>query len=161
MTGLYPGAPNATDVPFTDAGRLLLAGAQAAAGRLRHEYVGTEHVVLAMTQDANATALLTRCGLDGEQVRAALEAVVGTGRATLPPGTERPYTSRTRQAFGLALENAGAHGHDAVGIEHLLVGLLGERLNIGAQVLQQYGLSAEQAAAEVRHRGDGGSATGQ
>ena len=158
MTGLYPDAPRAADVPFTDAARQLLAGARAEAVRLQHEYVGTEHVVLAMAQDADALALLTRLGVDGDQVRASLGAVVTPGHATLPPDTERPFTSRTRQAFGLAADSAGADGKAAVGIEHILVGLLRERMNIGAQVLEHYGLSLDRATAEVRQRRDGGSA---
>lgn len=158
MNGSHPDAPRASDVAFTDGARRLLAGARAEAERLRHEYVGTEHLVLAMTRDAGASALFRRFGLDGEAVRAALEAIVGPGRSTLPPGAERPHTSRTRQAFGLAAESAAACGHAAVDIEHLVVGLLGERANIGAQVLQHHGLSVEQAAAAARRSGEGGRA---
>jgi ATP-dependent Clp protease ATP-binding subunit ClpC len=150
MSGLYPSAPNAADVPFTDAARRLLAGAGAEADRLQHEYVGTEHVVFAMTRDAGAASLLTRLGVDATQVRATLETAVKPGNATRTRGGERPYTSRTRQAFALAAESAGAAGHVAVGVEHLVVGLLREQMNIGAQVLQHYGLSAERVAAEVR-----------
>ena len=90
MTGLYPEAPRATDVSFTAGARQLLAGARAEAERLRHEFVGTEHVVLAMTRDAGASALLRQFGLDAERVRASLDAIVGPGHATLPPGAERP-----------------------------------------------------------------------
>ena len=154
MTGLYPDAPRAADVPFTESGRQLLAGAQAEADRLGHEFVGTEHVVLAMTRNAEGLALMRRFGVDGDRVRASLEGIVKAGRASLPPDAERPYTSRTRHAFGLAVETAAAHGHAAVGSESLLVGLLRERQNIGAQVLEHYGLSAERAVAELR-RADG------
>jgi ATP-dependent Clp protease ATP-binding subunit ClpC len=154
MTGLYPDAPHAADVPFTDSARQLLAGAGAEANRLGHEFIGTEHVVLAMTQDAEALVLLRQLGLDGERVRTSIEAIVRTARAALPPGAERPYTSRTRKAFGLAAESAGTHGSAAVGTEHLLVGLLRERLNIGAQVLQQQGLSVERAGAAVQRPGE-------
>ena len=160
MAGLYPDAPRAGDVPFTDAARELLAGARAEADRLRHEYIGTEHVVLAMTQFPEAEALLAHFGLDGAQVRSTLDAIVTPPRAALPSGlpssAERPYTSRTRQAFGFALESAAAHGHPAVGVEHIVVGLLRERENIGAQVLQEYGLSVDRAADAVRQRRDGG-----
>jgi ATP-dependent Clp protease ATP-binding subunit ClpC len=153
MTGLYPDAPKAADVPFTDSARQLLAGAGAEAERLGHEFIGTEHVALAMTQDAEALALLRQLGVDGERARTAIEGIVRTGRAALPPGAERPYTSRTRQAFGLAAESARAHGSAAVGTGHLLVGLLRERKHIGAQVLQEQGLSAERAAAAMQRPG--------
>jgi ATP-dependent Clp protease ATP-binding subunit ClpC len=149
MSGLFPGAPKAADIPFTDAARRLLAGAEAEADRLRHEYVGAEHVVFAMTREVDAASLLTRLGVDAMQVRATLETAVTPGHATLAPGTGRPYTSRTRQAFGLAAESASAAGHTAVGVEHVVLGLMREQMNIGAQVLQHHGLSAERVAAEV------------
>jgi ATP-dependent Clp protease ATP-binding subunit ClpA len=100
-----------------------------------------------MTHDASGVALLQQCGVDVERVRGALDAIVRPGRATLPPGAERPYTSRTRQAIGYAAESAGVHGESMVGVAHLIVGLLRERLNLGAGVLQQHGLTAERAAA--------------
>lgn len=92
MAGLYPDAPNAADVPLTEATLPLLAAAGREAYRLHHEYIGTEHVVLGMTHDANATALLSRFGLDASQVRASLDAIVKPGRATLPLEARRPYT---------------------------------------------------------------------
>lgn len=150
MTDLYPDAPEVAHVRFTDVARQLLAEARAEADRLRHDYVGTEHVVLAMTQDEEATTLLARLGVDGDRVRGALDAVVRPGHATLPPAAERPYTSRTRQAIGLAAESADAEGSASVGIEHLIVGLLRERLNLGAQVLQQQGLTEERAMTAIQ-----------
>ena len=158
MTGLYPDAPKAEDVPFSDAAGRLLAAARDEADRLGHEFIGTEHVVLALTRDAEGAALLPRLGADPASVRAKLEAVVGPGRATLPRGAERPYTSRTRQAFGLAAESAWAHGQARVGVEHLVVGLLREQMNVGAQVLQDHGLSIEQATAEAQRRTGSGPA---
>ena len=156
MAGLYPDAPNAADVPFTEPTLQLLAAARAEAYRLHHEYIGTEHVALGMTHDVNATALLSRFGLDALEVRASLDAIVKPGRAMLPLEAQRPYTSRTLQSFGFAVANARAHGHNAVGIEHLVIGLLTERLNLGASVLQKHGLSLEQVAAEVQQRGENG-----
>lgn len=157
MTGLYPDAPHAADVLFTDAARRVLAGAQTESDRLRHEFVGTEHLVLAMTQDDEATALLARLGIEAARVRATLEPVVRPGAATPTPGSARPYTSRTRQAFGLAAEAAADASGGGVGIEYLLVGLLSERESIGAQVLQHHGLSLEQAQAAARRTADDGT----
>ena len=152
MSGLYPDAPRAEDVPFSDAAGRLLAGASDEADRLGHAYIGTEHVVLALTRDADGAALLPRLGAEPESVRATLESLVGTGTGAPPHAAKRPYTSRTRQALGLAAESARAHGQTRVGIEHLVVGLLRERMSIGAQVLQQHGLSVQQAIAEAQRR---------
>jgi ATP-dependent Clp protease ATP-binding subunit ClpC len=153
MPGLYPDAPDAAGVPFTDDARRLLADARAESDRLRHEFVGTEHVVLALTRGSVGTALLARFGVDPEQVRASLDGILTPGHAALPPGAERPYTSRTRQSFGLAAASAEAHGHAGVGVAHVVLGLLRERMNLGAQVLQQHGLSQEHAAAAVERHG--------
>jgi len=158
MTGLYPDAPEAEDVPFSDAAGRLLAAARDEADRLGHEYIGTEHVVLALTRDADGAALLPRVGVEPESVRAMLEAVVGPGHGAPPRGAERPYTSRTQQAFALAAESARAQGQARVGVEHLVVGLLREQMSIGAQVLQEHGLSVEQATAEAQRRGGAGPA---
>jgi ATP-dependent Clp protease ATP-binding subunit ClpC len=158
MSGLYPDAPEAGDVPFSDAAGRLLAAARGESDRLGHEYIGTEHVVLALTRDADGAALLPRLGVEPEPVRAALEEIVKTGHGALPRGAERPYTSRTQQAFALAAESARAQGQARVGVEHLVVGLLLERMNLGALVLQEHGLSVERATAEAQRRGGAGPA---
>ena len=158
MSGLYPDAPEAADVPFSDAAGRLLAAARGEADRLGHEYIGTEHVVLALTRDADGAALLPRVGVEPESVRAMLEAVVRPGRGAPSRGVEHPYTSRTRQAFALAAESAREQGQVRVGVEHIVVGLLREQMNIGAQVLQEHGLSVEQVTAEAQRRGGAGPA---
>ena len=158
MTGLYPNAPEAKDVPFSDAADRLLAAARSEADRLGHEYIGTEHLVLALTRDADGAALLPRLGAEPASVRAMLETAVKPGHGVSPHGAERPYTSRTRQAFGLAAESARAQGQARVGVEHLVVGLLREQMSIGAQVLQEHGLSVEQATSEAQRRGGTGPA---
>jgi ATP-dependent Clp protease ATP-binding subunit ClpA len=151
MTGLYPDAPEAGDVPFSDAAGRLLAAARGESNRLGREYIGTEHVVLALTRDADGAALLSCLGVEPEPVRAAVEAIVKPAHSALLRGAERPYTSRTRQAFALA-ESARAQGQAGVGAEHLVVGLLRERMNLGALVLQEHGLSVERATAEAQRR---------
>ena len=157
MSGLYPGAPQVRDVPFSDDVRDLLALADGNAAQLRNEYLGTEHVVLAMTEHPNAAALLARLGVAPDRVSATLHRTVRPGSATPETEVRRPYTSRTRQSFGLALQYAQSCGRAEVTIADLLVGLLRERMNVGAQVLQHYGLSEEQAAAELREPGGGES----
>ena len=147
------GAAGATELPMTDAARQLLADARRESDRLRHPYVGTEH--LALARGSGAASPLARYSVDGEQVRAVLDERVVPGRGAPPPTGERPYTSRTQQAFALAAESARAAGQAEVGVEHLVAGILREGMNFGAQALQSCGLTAEQADAEVRRLGGG------
>lgn len=158
MTGLYPDSPEASDVPFSAAAARLLAAARGESDRLGHEYVGTEHVVLALTRDADGAGLLPSLGVEPDPVRAALEAIITPGHSALPRAADRPYTSRTRQAFAFAADSARSQGQERVAVEHLVVGLLRERMNLGALVLQEYGLSVERATAEAERRGGGGPA---
>ena len=151
MPGLYPDAPDVAHVAFTNHARQLLDDARTEAERLGHEYIGTEHVVLALTRDADGANVLTRFGVDRERVRTTIEGIVQSGKAPLPRAATRPYTSRTRQAVGLAVECAETAGRTAVDVEHLVVGLLREQMNVGAQVLQDHGLTVERAESAVRH----------
>ena len=153
MAGTSAEGPDAADVPFTEAARQLLADARAESDRLRHEYVGTEHVVLALAGHRETAALLTRLGIDGEKLRASVDYLIQPGQAALPSGAERPFTSKTKQAFASAAEYARSLGHAGVGVEHVLVRLLRERMNVGAQVLQHHGLTVAQATTEAQQRG--------
>lgn len=156
MDGRSTESSNAGDLPFTDAARRLLADARTESDRLRHEYVGTEHIALALARQADAAAPLTRLGIDRERVRALIEERLAPGQAAPRPGRARPYTSRTLQALAFAAASAREAGHAEVGVEHLLVGLLRERKNFGAQVLQQCGLTVDEAVADVQRLGADG-----
>jgi ATP-dependent Clp protease ATP-binding subunit ClpC len=145
MSGVGVDAPYAGELPFTDAARRLLAEARRESDRLQHEYVGTEHLVLAMTHEPSSSTLLSHLGVDRERVRVMLTEIVRRGSAAPAPELVRPYTSKTKKAFSLASESARAFGQTSIGIEHLLVGLLRERTNIGAQVLHELGVTAERA----------------
>lgn len=147
-------------VPFSPAARRLLTRARSESQRLRHEYVGTEHLVLALVRhpgDEDAQ-LVARLGLDPDRVRTVMEESIRPGKTEIAADLELPYTSRTKKAISLAAESARAAGHTGVGVEHLVVGLLRERLNIGAEVLQRCGLTEARAAAEVQGIDPGGGA---
>jgi ATP-dependent Clp protease ATP-binding subunit ClpC len=143
---------NVGDLPLADDAVRLLAEARVESDRLHHEYLGAEHLVLALTRRAGdpATAPLAPLGVDGDRVRQTLAATLPAGHGALAPGAERPVTSRTRSALALAAESARAIGHPRVGTGHVLVGVLREGRNIGAQVLQHHGLTAVAAAAHAR-----------
>lgn len=155
------------DLPLTHDALELLARAADEAGRLGHEYVGTEHLVFAMSRPQNGpqsgpqggpqggprggpvATLLTGAGVDLDAVWRTLAGVVSPGpaRPAGAPGGEhhRPYTSRTQRAFALAAESARELGHARIRSIHLLVGLMREGRNPGAQVLAHHGLTAEAA----------------
>lgn len=136
--------PDADALPFTPAARRLLVTARREADRLHHEYIGTEHLVLALTRQSNDAALLVRLGVDCDRVRRLLEETVRPGKAATPAHAVLPYTSRTRKSFAIAAETAQAARVPGVGVEHILVGLYGEGKNIGAEILRRCGLTAAQ-----------------
>lgn len=139
--------PDSEVVPFTRPARRLLVAAAREADRLRHDYIGTEHLVLALTRQPEEVALLARLGVDLHRVRRLMEEAVLPGRARVAESAERPYTSRTKRAFSLAAEAARGRGAAGVGVEDILVGLYREGRNIGAEVLQRCGLTMDQLVA--------------
>jgi ATP-dependent Clp protease ATP-binding subunit ClpC len=131
------------EAQFTDAARQVLALARDEADRLHHEYIGTEHLVLALTRQTQgvvATALRTLC-IDVDGVRATIENIVQRGAVAPARGIALPYTSRTKQVFDLARESAQALGEQEIDTEHLLVGVLREAKSVGGQILLHHGLS--------------------
>jgi ATP-dependent Clp protease ATP-binding subunit ClpC len=145
MDGKHHHAMSPTDVPLSAAVLQLIADAKDESAHLRHEYIGTEHLVLALSRQAGDAAPLAALAVEPQRVYTLISETVGRGRVALEPEIERPFTSRTKRAFSLAAESAHQLGHTHIGVAHLLVGLLRERLNIGAQVLAHAGLTEERA----------------
>jgi len=129
----------------------LLARAGDEAARLGHEYVGTEHVLLALATDSDGVAVvaLRNLGVDLAALRQAVEGLVTRGASAVPAATPRPITSRTKKALELAESEASDMGHLYLGTEHVLLGLLAEARNIAAQSLQATGVDLAAARAEV------------
>jgi ATP-dependent Clp protease ATP-binding subunit ClpC len=137
---------------FTERTRKVLNLAREEAGRLHHEYVGTEHLLLGLIREGEGIAIrvLENLKADSALIRKTIEDTIQTGRS---PGTAQPdlpYTSRAKKCLELAMHEARELSHNYVGTEHLLLGLLREEKGIAAQVLVQAGLSIESARAEVR-----------
>jgi len=141
---------DAGGLPFTDAARRLIADARAESDRLMHGYIGTEHLTLALVRQSGDAASLLRLGVDWEQVRALITEIIEPGQSAPVPGRERPFTSRTKRAIALAGASAHALGHAAVGLEHLVLGLMREGVCIAAQTLSQHGLTEERALEQVQ-----------
>lgn len=151
MDGVRSAERDAGGLPFTDAARRLLADAQEESARLRHESVGTEHLALALARRSADAPGLAGLGVDWARMRARIDESVTPGRFARAPAEPLPYTSRTRKVFALAGEGARALGHARVGVEHLVLGLVRERMGVGAQVLAEHGLT-EQAALVLAQR---------
>jgi ATP-dependent Clp protease ATP-binding subunit ClpC len=145
------------ELPLSDDAQRLLAEARDESERLRHTYIGIEHLLLALSRRTGTpdTAPFVPLGLDGEQVRGTIASVVMAGRDSdgLPSGAERPLTTRTKSVLALAAENAGALGQPEVGTHHVLLGIVLERKGIGAEILWRHGITVEAVEAFVQQLG--------
>ena len=144
---------------FTDDTLAVLAEANREANQLCHEYIGTEHIVLALTdrEVGIVTAAFERTGVDRRKVYQTMMGIVKSGRDRQPSELKRPFTSRTKTSLAFAADSARELGQPRIAPEHLLLGVLREGMNIGAQVLGEQGLTvdtATQAIEQVR-RADG------
>jgi ATP-dependent Clp protease ATP-binding subunit ClpC len=153
----HRGGVNARDLPLASDTRQFIAAAVSEASRLGHEYFGTEHLAFALARPADPAKaiMLRRLGVDLDSVRRDLDATVLPGSAVLAPDAQRPDTSRTMQVFSFAADYARELGRPTIEVGHLLLGMLRERLNIGAQVLAHHGLTMEAVRAEVERLGPG------
>jgi ATP-dependent Clp protease ATP-binding subunit ClpC len=131
---------------FTDRVRKVLAMAREEAIRLQHDYVGTEHILLGLIREGEgvAAAVLTNLSVDLEQIQERIEESIRRGKATIALG-ELPYTSRAKKVLEFAMAEARELNHSYVGTEHLLLGLLREEKGIAAEVLNQLGVTLEEA----------------
>ncbi|MDP2789354.1 MAG: Clp protease N-terminal domain-containing protein [bacterium] len=118
--------------------------------RLHHEYVGTEHILMAIAREGEGVAacVLMNLGAEPDDVLTRAEEVVRPGKSDMGP--DLPYTSRAKRVLDLAMSEARELDHSYVGTEHLLLGLLREERGIGAQVLTDFeGVSLETTRAEM------------
>ena len=144
-----PGPRGAFD-RFTPRARNVLDLAQDEGRRLRHDYLGTEHLLLGLIREERGLAarvLRHEMGVDLPTVRSAVEAIVGRGTAT-PPGELR-LTPRAKRVLELARDEAKRLRHDYVGTEHLLLGVMREGEGVGAAVLASRGIALPRLRSEV------------
>jgi len=136
---------------FTERVRKVLAMAREEAARLHHEYVGTEHILLALVREGEgvASTVLQNLSVDLDEVQQKVEDIVKKGRASHTTGPDLPYTSRAKKVLELAMSEARELSHSYVGTEHLLLGVIAEDKGIGSQVLQSQGVTLERARAET------------
>jgi len=136
---------------FTERTRKVLAIAREEAVRLRHEYVGTEHILLGLIREGEGVAatVLLNLGAELDEIQRAIEETVKIGKAAQTRGPDLPYTSRAKKVLELSMAEAHGLRHSYVGTEHLLLGLLAEAKGIAAQVLGFFRITLEAARAET------------
>jgi hypothetical protein len=124
---------------FTDRARRVIVLAQEEARLLDHDYIGTEHILLGLLREREGVAAKALQSLDIslEAVRAEVEQVIGRGQTT--PGPQIPFTPRSKKVLELSLREARSLGHDYIGTEHILLGLIREGEGVAAQVLVELG----------------------
>ena len=137
---------------FTDRVRQVLRRAREVALEMHHEYVGTEHlaIAVALEPDGPATAVLETLGAHRDDVVARVRGAITPGNPERRAGPDLPYTSRAKKVLELTMAEARLLHHDYVGTEHLLLGILAEQTGIGAQVLASMGVVLERARGETR-----------
>jgi ATP-dependent Clp protease ATP-binding subunit ClpC len=125
---------------YTDRGRKIVILARDEAERYQNDYLGTEHLALAILRESDGVALavIKKMGLPPEQVRLEIERNLPSGSSTMTFG-EIPFTPRVKTVIELSVEEAKLLGHNYIGSEHLLLGLLREEDGMGGKILRALG----------------------
>jgi ATP-dependent Clp protease ATP-binding subunit ClpC len=136
---------------FSERARRVLTIAQEEARSLNHSYIGTEHILLGLVREEEGVAarVLVNLGIGLGKVRSAVEFIIGRGDK--PGSGETGLTPRAKKVIELAIDEARQMGHNYIGTEHLLLGLLREGEGVASSVLDSFGITLERARAEVSH----------
>jgi ATP-dependent Clp protease ATP-binding subunit ClpC len=132
---------------FTDRARRVVVLAQEEARLLNHNYIGTEHILLGLAHGGVAAKALESLGISLEAVRAQVEAIIGRGQSG--PIGHIPFTPRAKKVLELSLREATQLGHDYIGTEHILLGLIREGEGVAAQVLVKLGADLSRVRQQV------------
>ena len=126
---------------FSPGARQVIVLAQEEARLLKHDFLGTEHVLLGLLAESEGAAARTLAdlGVTRDGVRADVERIIGCGQ--VEPSGHIPFTPRAKQVLELALRESRNLGHHYIGTEHILLGLLAEGGGVGAQALTGSGVS--------------------
>jgi ATP-dependent Clp protease ATP-binding subunit ClpC len=135
---------------FTERARKVMTLARQEAQKLNNDYIGTEHILLGLVQEGSGVAaqVLKNLDVDLRKVRAEVERLVEQGTSPVS-GSQLPFTPRAKRVLELALEEAQNLGHNYIGTEHLLLGLIRESDGPAAHVLQNLGVKPEEVREEV------------
>jgi len=129
---------------FTDRARKVMALARKEAQRFNHDFIGTEHILLGLIQEGSGVAanVLKTLGVEIEKIRREIEKNVQSGPSMVTMG-QLPFTPRAKKVLELSMEEAQELGHNYIGTEHLLLGLIRENDGVAAQVLLDMNLKLE------------------
>jgi ATP-dependent Clp protease ATP-binding subunit ClpC len=135
---------------FTERARKVILLAKEEARRFNHDYIGTEHILLGLLKEGKgvAAAVLKNLGLGLNKIRLEVEKLVKPGPSTKIEG-DIPFTSRAKKVIELAMEEARSLGHNYIGTEHLLLGLIAEGEGVASQILLNLGLDLDGVRKEV------------
>ena len=135
---------------FTERVRKVIYLAREEAARLQHDYIGTEHLLLGVIREGEgiAATVLNNLGLDLDKIRQEVENMVSASGGTMTIG-EIPFTPRAKRVLELAVEEARSLGHNYVGTEHLLLGLIREGEGVAAKVLLELGVDRKRVREET------------
>ena len=134
---------------FTDRARRVVVLAQEEARLLNHNYIDTEHLLLGLIHEGEGVAAtaLESLGISLEAVRAQVEEIIGQGQSA--PTGHIPFTPRSKKVFELSLREALQLGHNYIGTEHILLGLVREGEGVAAQVLVKLGADLARVRQQV------------
>src|SRR3982751_4550178 len=134
---------------FTDRARRVVVLAQEEARMLSHNYIGTEHILLGLIHEGEGVAAkaLESLGISLEGVRQQVEEIIGQGQQA--PSGHIPFTPRAKKVLELSLREALQLGHNYIGTEHILLGLIREGEGVAAQVLVKLGADLNKVRQQV------------
>jgi ATP-dependent Clp protease ATP-binding subunit ClpC len=155
---------------FTERARQVVVLAQDEARALKHNYIGTEHILLGLLREEEGLAarVLESLDITVEEVRAQVARIVGQGDEVTTG--QIPFTPRAKKVLELALREALSLGHNYIGTEHILLGLVRENEGVAARILLDFDADAEKIRNEIirmlsgpgrRQQGGGGGAPGE
>ena len=154
---------------FTERARQVVVLAQDEARALKHNYIGTEHILLGLLREEEGLAarVLESLDITVEEVRAQIARIVGQGDEVTTG--QIPFTPRAKKVLELALREALSLGHNYIGTEHILLGLVRENEGVAARILLDFDADAEKIRNEIirmlsgpgRRQQGGGQGTGE
>ena len=135
---------------FTDRARKVMAYARQEAQRFNHDYIGTEHILLGLIKEGSGVAanVLRNLDVDIKKIRLEVEKMVQSSSDVVTKG-QLPFTPRAKKVIEFSLDEARALGHNYIGTEHILLGLLRENDGVAAHVLMNLGLKLDDVREEV------------
>jgi ATP-dependent Clp protease ATP-binding subunit ClpC len=135
---------------FTERARQVVVLAQDEARALKHNYIGTEHLLLGLLREEEGLAarVLESFDITVEEVREQVKRLVGQGEQEIVTG-QIPFTPRAKKVLELALREALSLGHNFIGTEHVLLGVVRENQGVAARILLDFDADAEKIRTEI------------